>query len=178
MSRISELVGAMKEYSYRDQAAFQEIDLHKGLENTLKIFSPKLKNIEIVREYDRTLPHICAYAGELNQVWTNLIDNAIDAMNGQGRLTIRTAPDAEGVLVEIGDTGAGIPPEVKSHIFEPFFTTKAVGQGTGLGLDISYRIIKNRHHGSIRVDSVPGNTRFQVRLPLKQSKENHEKSTM
>jgi len=178
MSRISELVGAMKEYSYRDQAAFQEIDLHKGLESTLKIFSPKLKNIEIVREYDRTLPHICAYAGELNQVWTNLIDNAIDAMNGQGRLTIRTAPDAEGVLVEIGDTGAGIPPEVKSHIFEPFFTTKAVGQGTGLGLDITYRIIKNRHHGSIRVDSVPGNTRFQVRLPLKQSKENHEKSTM
>jgi signal transduction histidine kinase len=171
MARISELVGAMKEYSYRDQAAFQEVDIHKGLESTLKIFSPKMKDIEVVREYDRDLPHLCAYAGELNQVWTNLIDNAIDAMDGKGRLTLRTMAEGDGLLVEISDTGAGIPPEVKSRIFEPFFTTKPVGQGTGLGLDITYRIITNRHHGSIRVDSVPGNTRFQIRLPLRQPKE-------
>jgi signal transduction histidine kinase len=171
MTRISELVGAMKEYSYRDQAAFQEIDIHKGLESTVKIFSPKLKNIEVVREYDKKLPAICAYAGELNQVWTNLIDNAIDAMNGTGRLTLRTRAEGDGIQVEIGDTGAGIPAAVKSRIFDPFFTTKPVGQGTGLGLDITYRIITARHHGSIRVDSVPGNTIFQVHLPLRQPKE-------
>jgi signal transduction histidine kinase len=171
MTRISELVGAMKEYSYMDRAASQEIDIHKGLESTLKIFSPKLKDIEVVRDYDRALPQIRAYAGELNQVWTNLIDNAIDAMGGKGRLTIRTSADDDGVTVEIGDTGPGIPAEVKSRIFDPFFTTKPVGRGTGLGLDITYRIITTRHHGTIRVYSVPGNTRFEVHLPQKQTKE-------
>ena len=170
-TRISDLVTAMKEYSYMDQAAFQTIDVHQGLDSTLKIFTPKLKNIEVVRDYHRDLPPICAYPGELNQVWTNLIDNSIYAMSGKGRLTIRTARDPEGVLIEIHDTGTGIPPEVKARLFEPFFTTKPVGQGTGLGLDISYRIVTNRHHGSIRVESVPGDTRFQVRLPLMQPKE-------
>jgi signal transduction histidine kinase len=168
--RISELVKTIKAYSHMDEAPYQEIDLHEGIDSTLKMFGAATKKgIEVVREYDRTLPKICAYPGELNQVWTNLIDNAIDAMDGSGRLTIRTAREPEGALVEIEDTGSGIPEEIKSRIFEPFFTTKGVGKGTGLGLDIVYRIVTRRHHGSIRMDSKPGNTRFQVRLPYKQS---------
>jgi len=167
--RISDLVKTIKQYSHMDEAPYQEIDIHEGLDSTLKMFSSATKKgIEVVREYDRNLPKIYAYASELNQVWTNLIDNAIDAMNGTGRLTIRTSPEPEAVLVEIEDTGSGIPDEIKSRIFEPFFTTKAIGKGTGLGLDIVYRIVTRRHHGTIRMYSNPGQTRFQVRLPLKQ----------
>jgi signal transduction histidine kinase len=122
--------------------------------------------ITVVREYDRTLPQIPAYPGELNQVWTNLIDNAVSAMGGTGTLTVRTALDRDQVLVEFGDTGPGIPPEIKERIFEPFFTTKPVGEGTGLGLDISWRIIVNKHHGDLSAKSVPGDTRFRVHLPV------------
>jgi signal transduction histidine kinase len=122
--------------------------------------------IRVVKDFDRTLPLIPAHPGELNQVWTNLIDNAVQAMSGSGTLTVRTSRDADRILVEIGDTGPGVPPELRQRIFEPFFTTRPVGQGTGLGLDISYRIVVNRHGGDIGVVSAPGDTRFQVRLPL------------
>jgi signal transduction histidine kinase len=167
--RISELVGAMKDYSHMDKALLEEIDLHEGLDSTLLILSHKLKKgVTVVREYDRSIPKICARAGELNQVWTNIIHNAIDAMGGNGTLTIRTTRERECVVVEIGDTGPGIPPELQRRIFEPFFTTKDVGQGTGLGLDISYRIVVRRHHGNIRVESKPGDTRFLVSLPIQQ----------
>ncbi|HSS12101.1 MAG TPA: ATP-binding protein, partial [Acidimicrobiales bacterium] len=167
--RISELVGAMKDYSHLEKAPVEEIDIHDGLDSTLVIFSHNFKKgVKLVRDYDRTLPKICARGGELSQVWTNIIDNAIDAMGGEGTLTIHTARDRDGVLVEIGDTGPGIPPELQRRIFDPFFTTKDVGQGTGLGLDISYRIVVRRHHGDIRVESTPGDTRFQVWLPIDQ----------
>jgi signal transduction histidine kinase len=167
--RISALVGAMKGYSHMDKGPFQTIDVHDGIENTLVLFGHKLKKrVQVVRDYDRTLPKICAQAGELNQVWTNLIANAVEAMGGEGTLTIRTARERDCVLVEIGDTGSGIPADVRARIFEPFFTTKDVGEGTGLGLDISYRIVVRRHHGDIRVESEPGNTRFQVLLPIEQ----------
>ncbi len=165
-TRIAELVVAMKEYSYMDQASVQEIDVNRGLESTLKMFAFRLKGgIEVDRQYDPNLPRLVAHPGELNQVWTNLIDNALDALNGKGRLTVRSVREDDAVLVEIIDNGPGIPPEVLPHIFEPFFTTKEVGQGTGLGLDISYRIVTNRHHGSLRATSKAGETRFQVRLP-------------
>jgi signal transduction histidine kinase len=167
--RISELVGAMKDYSHLDRGPFETVDVHDGIETTLVILNHKLKKgVEVVRDYDRTLPKICAQPGELNQVWTNLIDNAVDAMDGKGTLTIRTGRDRECVLVEVGDTGAGIAPELQRRIFDPFFTTKDVGHGTGLGLDISYRIVVRRHHGDIRVTSQPGDTRFQVLLPVAQ----------
>lgn len=172
MARISDLVKTMKDYSYMDQAAFQEIDVHAGLENTLKIFKPKLRGgVEVVRNYDPKLPRICAYASELNQVWTNLIDNAVDAMKGKGRLSVTTTCQGDGVLVEIGDTGPGIPAAIEARIFEPFFTTKGVGEGTGLGLDISRRIVVRRHGGNIQVRSQPGDTRFQVWLPIRPPKE-------
>ena len=166
--RISELVGAMKGYSHLDQGPFQTIDVHDGLESTLVILNHKLKKkgVHVVRDYDRSLPKICAQAGELNQVWTNLIANAAEAMGGKGTLTVRTARENDCVLVEIGDTGPGIPAEIQRRIFDPFFTTKDVGEGTGLGLDISYRIVVRRHHGDIRVQSEPGDTRFQVLLPI------------
>ena len=171
-ARISELVKAIKEYSYMDQAPEQEVDLHTGLDSTLTIMAYKIRkaNVAVVREYDRSLPRICAYGSELNQVWTNLIDNAVDAMNANGagsarQLTVRTAHDPMGVLVEIADNGSGIPPEVQGRIYDPFFTTKPVGEGTGLGLDAVSRIVR-KHRGDIRVDSKPGDTRFQVRLPL------------
>jgi len=167
--RISELVAAMKDYSHLDRAPFEEIDIHDGLESTLVILGHKLKKgVKVVRDYDPSLPKICAQAGELNQIWTNIVDNAIDAMDGQGTLTIRTTRDGDCVLVEIADTGRGIPPELQNRIFEPFFTTKDVGQGTGLGLDISYRIAVRRHHGDIRVESQPGDTRFRIWLPVVQ----------
>lgn len=166
--RISELVRSIKEYSYMDQAPLQEIDLHKGIESTLTMLTHQLKRgVEIVRDYDPDLPRICAYGGELNQVWTNLITNAVDAMNGKGRLGIRTRREFDNIEVEIADTGSGIPPEVQSRIFEPFFTTKGVGEGTGLGLDIVSRIVR-KHHGDIRFVSKPGDTRFRVCLPLTQ----------
>jgi signal transduction histidine kinase len=168
--RISDLVRAIKEYSYMDQAAMQEIDLHQGLESTLTILHHRLKGgIKVVREYGESLPRICAFGGELNQIWTNLMDNAIEAMQGKGEMRVRTARELDRVLVEIRDNGPGIPPDVLPHIFEPFFTTKAVGEGTGLGLDTVCRIIRN-HHGEIRVSSQPGDTRFQVYLPITQPK--------
>ena len=165
-TRVSTLVGAAKQYSQLDRAPFQVVDVHDLLSSTLLMLSAKLKGITIANQYDKTLPKIPAYAAELNQVWTNVIDNAAQAMAGHGTLTIRTARDGDNILVEIGDTGPGIPPDVQKRIFEPFFTTKAVGEGTGLGLDIAWRIIVNKHHGDLRVKSVPGDTRFQIRLPI------------
>jgi len=171
-ARISELVKAIKEYSYMDQAPEQEIDINAGLDSTLTILSYKIKKagVTVQREYDRTLPRVCAWGSELNQAWTNLIDNAVDAMSGNGadsvrRLTLRTARDPDGVLIEIGDTGSGIPNEIREKIYDPFFTTKGVGEGTGLGLDIVRRVIQ-KHRADIRLESKPGDTRFQVRLPL------------
>jgi signal transduction histidine kinase len=165
-ARISDLVRAIKEYSHMDQMPEQEVDVHDGLETTLLILRHRLKQgISISREYDRTLPKVCAHPGELNQVWTNLIDNAVDAMKGKGELRIRTAREPRQVLVEISDNGMGIPPDVQKRIFEPFFTTKGVGEGLGLGLDAVYRIVRN-HHGEVSFQSRPGDTRFQVRLPI------------
>jgi signal transduction histidine kinase len=167
--RISTLVDAVKDYSYMDRAPLQEIDVHEGIESTLTILNHKLKhsNVVVTREYDCDVPIISAYGRELNQVWTNLIDNAIDAVNGQGgQIWIRTNCETDFLLVEIADNGPGIPPEVQSHIFEPFFTTKGVGEGTGLGLHIVYRIVVGQHEGDIRLLSQPGDTKFQVRLPM------------
>jgi len=164
--RISDLVRAIKEYTYMDQGPDQEIDVHQGLESTLLLLRHRTKKGITVRlDFDRSLPKICAHGSELNQVWTNLIDNAIDAMQGQGELRIRTARDFDRLLVEIADNGAGIPREAQDHIFEPFFTTKGVGKGTGLGLETAGRIIRE-HGGEITFQSVPGDTRFQIRLPL------------
>jgi signal transduction histidine kinase len=168
-ARISELVGAIKTYSYMDKARIQNVDVHEGLESTLTILHHKIKNgIEIIREYDPHLPHITVYGSELNQVWTNLIDNAVDALEGHGHIWIRTRTDDGNnhIVVEIADDGPGIPPEVQSRIFEPFLTTKGVGKGTGLGLSISYRIAVEMHKGQITFFSKPGDTRFQVRLPV------------
>jgi signal transduction histidine kinase len=165
-TRITTLVGAAKQYSQLDRAPFQVVDVHDLLSSTLLMMSAKLKGITIVKRYDKSLPKIPAYAAELNQVWTNLIDNAAQAMAGTGTLTLRTARDDGSILVEIGDSGPGIPPDVQKRIFEPFFTTKPVGEGTGLGLDIAWRIVVKKHHGDLRVESVPGDTRFQVRLPI------------
>jgi signal transduction histidine kinase len=166
--RISDLVTAIKRYSYMDQGPMQEVDLREDLENTLKIFGHRLKTgVKVIRDYDPSLPRVCAFGSELNQVWTNLIDNAIDAMKGEGELRVRTLHEFEYAVVEIGDNGSGVPHENQSRIFEPFFTTKKVGEGTGLGLDTVMRIVR-RHHGSIEVRSEPGDTRFRVRLPFKQ----------
>jgi signal transduction histidine kinase len=168
-TRISGLVGAAKQYSQMDRAPHQWIDVHDGIESTLVMLAGKIgPEINLVKGYDRSLPTVPAYAGELNQVWTNLIDNAVCAMEGSGTLTIRTALDDGRVRVEIGDTGPGIPAELRQRIFEPFFTTKPVGEGTGLGLDISWRIVVDRHHGDLRVESEPGDTKFEVLLPLEE----------
>ena len=167
-TRISTLVGAAKQYSQLDRAPYQVVDVHELLDSTLMMLSGKIPpGIKVVKEYDRSLPQIPAYAAELNQVWTNLIDNAVSAMNGTGTLTVRTGKVREDeVLVEFGDTGPGVPPEIKDRIFEPFFTTKPVGEGTGLGLDISWRIVVKKHHGDLSLESSPGDTRFRVRLPV------------
>jgi signal transduction histidine kinase len=149
-----------------DQSPVQEIDIHEGLESTLTILGHKLKNATIIRAFDRSVPRIMAYGSELNQVWTNLIDNAIAATNGTGTICIGTFLEDNELLVEIVDNGPGIPPEVQARMFEPFFTTKAVGVGTGLGLVISNRIVANHHGGEIEFESRPGETRFKVRLPL------------
>lgn len=171
-TRISELVRAIKEYSWMDTAPEREIDIHAGLESTLTILKHRLRReIQVERQYNPDLPRICAHGGELNQVWTNLINNAIDAMlghSGEKRLTIRTGVQSESVLVEILDTGPGIPPEIHDRIFEPFFTTKQQNEGTGLGLDIVFRIIR-KHRGDIRFESRPSRTCFQVRLPVSRS---------
>lgn len=169
-TRISHLVDAAKQYSQLDRAPYRVVDVHELLDSTLLMLSGKIgPHIQVVKDYDRTLPQVPGYPAELNQVWTNLIDNAVCAINsagGDGTLTVRTALDHERMLVEFRDTGPGVPPEIRSRIFDPFFTTKPVGQGTGLGLDISWRIVVNKHHGTLQVESVPGDTRFQVLLPL------------
>jgi signal transduction histidine kinase len=165
-SKISDLVMAVKEYSYMDQGPIQDVDVRKALENTLTIMNYKLKHgVTVIRDYYPEPLLVNSYGSELNQVWTNIIDNAIDAMNGKGELIIRTLPEADCLLVEIIDNGPGMSSDVESHIFEPFFTTKGVGEGTGLGLDTALRIVR-KHRGTIVVDSVPGRTRFQIRLPL------------
>ncbi len=164
--RISEIVKAVKSYSYLDRAPVQAVDVHEGLDNTLVILRHKLKNnIRITRDYAKNLPRIEAYAGELNQVWTNILDNAVDALNGQGEIKLHTELDDAHVIVELSDNGPGIPPEIQSRVFEPFFTTKPPGVGTGLGLNIAYNII-HKHYGEIQLDSQPGRTAFRVRLPL------------
>ena len=164
--RIASLVRAIKEYSYMDQAPVQEVDVVSGIENTLTILEHKLrKGITVKRDYAPDLPRVLANGSELNQIWTNLIDNASDAMQNKGILSIRTAPDNDCVLVEIGDNGPGIPKDVQSHIFEQFFTTKPVGKGTGLGLDTVRRIVR-KLNGSVSFSSVPGDTRFAVRVPI------------
>ena len=166
-TRISQLVAAVKSYSYMDQSSMQNIDVREGLESTLTMLGHKLRaGITVVRDYDDSLPRIFASGSELNQVWTNLIDNAIDAMDGKGELRVRTRRDGADVVVEIGDSGHGIPLELQSRIFEPFFTTKEVGKGSGLGLDVSYRIIAAQHRGQITLHSAPGDTVFSVRLPI------------
>jgi signal transduction histidine kinase len=168
-SRISDLVLAIKEYTYMDQAPVQNVDVVKSLENTLTILNHKLKRgVTVKRDYQKIPLLVNSFGSELNQVWTNLIDNAIDAMSGNGELRVRTFRDDSCVVVEIGDNGPGISPQVKAHIFEPFFTTKPVGQGTGLGLDTVQRIVR-KHRGNIQVNSVPGDTRFQVFLPSAES---------
>src|SRR6266699_220485 len=165
-SRISDLVGAIKEYTYMDQAPVQNVDIVKSLETTLTILNHKLKQgVAVQRDYQRVPLLVNSFGSELNQVWTNIIDNAIDAMGGKGELRVRTFRDDSCVVVEIGDNGPGISPEAQTHIFEPFFTTKRVGEGTGLGLDTVQRIVK-KHRGTIQVTSKAGDTRFQVWLPL------------
>jgi signal transduction histidine kinase len=167
VTRISGLVAAAKQYSHLDRAPYQTVNVHELLKATLTMLHGKIPDgIRLVKQFDPDLPEIPAYAAELNQVWTNLIDNAVSAMAGTGTLTIRTSREDDRIAVEIGDTGPGIPPDVRPRIFEPFFTTKPVGEGTGLGLDISYRIVVKRHHGDIRVESRPGDTRFRVLLPI------------
>ncbi len=165
-SRISDLVGAIKEYTHMDQAPVQNVDIIKSLETTLTILNHKLKQgVVVQRDYQPIPLLVNSFGSELNQVWTNIIDNAIDAMRGKGELRIRTYRDGDCVVVEIGDNGPGIPDEVQPHIFEPFFTTKGVGEGTGLGLDTVQRIVK-KHRGNVQVNSKPGDTRFQIWLPL------------
>jgi signal transduction histidine kinase len=167
VSRISSLVAATRQYSQLDRAPYQVVDVHDLLDSTLAMLAGKIgTGIRVVKDYDRDLPRISGYPAELNQVWTNLIDNSVSAMTGTGTLTIRTARDGDQMLIEFADTGPGIPAGIRDRIFEPFFTTKPVGQGTGLGLDISWRIIVTRHHGDLRAVSVPGDTRMQVRLPF------------
>ncbi|GCE39683.1 sensor histidine kinase [Rhodococcus wratislaviensis] len=166
-ARVSTLVNAAKQYSQMDRAPYQRIDLRELLDSSLVMLGRKIgDSVAVVKEYDPTLPQIPAYAAELNQVWTNLIDNAVAAMDGHGTLTVRTRRDGDMALIEIGDTGPGVPEEIRSRIFEPFFTTKPVGEGTGLGLDISWRIVVKKHRGDLRVESEPGDTRFQVRIPI------------
>lgn len=166
--RISELVQAMKSYSYLDQGVQQEVDVHQGLEDTLRLFNHKLKQgIQVQRHYDPRVPKVFAYGSELNQVWTNLIDNAIDAMHGGGVLEITTHYKGSAIRVDIADSGSGIPLEIQSRIFEPFFTTKQVGQGSGLGLETVRRIVEIRHQGTIMFDSKPGRTCFTICLPLR-----------
>ncbi|MFD3701454.1 ATP-binding protein [Streptomyces sp. NPDC058646] len=168
--RISHLVDAAKQYSQLDRAPHRVVDVHELLDSTLLMLSGKIgSRIRVVKDYDRSVPDVPAYPAELNQVWTNLVDNAVSAIGstgGEGTLTVRTAREGDRLLVEFRDTGPGIPADIRSRIFDPFFTTKPVGEGTGLGLDISWRIVVNKHHGSLQVESVPGDTRFQVLLPL------------
>ncbi len=171
--RISRIVGAIRSYSHLDEAPIKDVDIHRGLEDTLLILRHKLDGVQVDREYAEDLPAIEAYASELNQVWTNIIDNAIDAMGGRGELSLRTHAEDGRIVVEIEDTGSGIPDEIRQRVFEPFFTTKPPGAGTGLGLHIAYNIVVHRHGGQIEVDSVPGGTRFRVTLPSRRPAEDY-----
>ena len=163
----SGLLASAKQYTQMDRAPMQTFDVHDGLDATMTMLSHKIgDDVKVIREYDRSLPRMVAYPAELNQVWTNLIDNAIDAMDGRGTLTVRTRASGDRLAVEIGDTGPGIPTEIRSRIFEPFFTTKDIGKGTGFGLDIAWRIVVGRHRGEMSVESEPGDTRFTVALPV------------
>jgi signal transduction histidine kinase len=175
-TRVSALVETMKAYSHIDQAPLQDVYVNRELDNTLAILAYELEGVEVVREYDEALPRITAYGGELNQVWTALIDNAKDAVGEvvEPRITLRTACEGDRVLVEVADNGLGVPEELRARVFEPYFTTKGVGAGAGLGLDVSYRIVVGRHGGDIRVVSRPGDTRFQVRLPMEGPAEQSE----
>ena len=164
--RISEIVKAVKSYAYLDQAPIQEVDIHEGLENTLIILRHKLAGIQITREYAAGLPKVEAHGSELNQVWTNILDNAAYAMDGKGEIHLRTSAEDDHVVVEIQDSGPGIPPEIQQRIFEPFYTTKPPGVGTGLGLHIVYSIINN-HYGRVNLTSSPGSTCFQIKLPVR-----------
>jgi signal transduction histidine kinase len=165
--RVSSLVASAKQYSQLDRAAHQWIDVHTGLDSTLVMLGHKIGDgVKVVKDYDRDLPQVPAHPAELNQVWTNIIDNAVQAMHGAGTLTIHTYAEDDHVVVSIGDTGPGVPEALRKRVFEPFFTTKAVGEGTGLGLDISYRIVVNGHGGDIVLQSQPGDTRFLVKLPV------------
>jgi len=166
--RVSDLVAAVKSYTQMDRASIQSIDVTEGIESTLLILGHKLRGVTVVRDYDPGVPRIEASAGELNQVWTNLIDNAVDAMDGTGTLRITTRVDQDAVVVSVADTGHGMPPEVAARAFEAFYTTKGVGKGTGLGLDIARRIVGERHSGTIAVESSPGDTVFRVRMPVRQ----------
>lgn len=167
--RMSSLVGAVKTYAYMDRGEVVEVDLHEGLETTLVVLGHKLRHagIEVVRDYDAGLPRASVYGSELNQVWTNLLDNAIDAIGERGTITVRTRRDGDQAEVTVTDDGPGIPPEVVDHVFDPFFTTKGVGAGTGLGLDTARRIVVDRHRGSLGVGSRPGETTFRIRIPLR-----------
>ena len=167
--RISELVAAMRSYTQMDRASMQRVNVTDGLDSTLVMLGHKLRGVTVVREYGADLPFIDAYAGELNQVWTNLIDNAVDAMGGSGTLRLTTRIAGGAVVIDVSDTGSGMPPEVAARAFEAFYTTKDVGQGTGLGLDIARRIIVERHGGKISVDSRPGETTLRVELPVRRS---------
>jgi signal transduction histidine kinase len=165
-SRISDLVRAVKEYTYMDQTPIQNVDIVKSLETTLTILNHKIKRgVVVQRDYQKIPLLVNSFGSELNQVWTNLIDNAIDSMGGRGELRVRTYRDDNSVVVEIADNGPGMAADIQAHIFEPFFTTKGVGEGTGLGLDTVQRIVK-KHRGNIQVSSKPGDTRFQVWLPM------------
>jgi signal transduction histidine kinase len=168
--RMSDLVGAVKSYAYVDRGGVVEVDLHEGLETTLVVLGYKLKHtaIRVVRDYDRALPKLTIHGSELNQVWTNLLDNAIDALGDGGTITISTRREGEAAVVEISDDGPGIPPEIRERIFDSFFTTKDVGSGTGLGLATARRVVVDGHDGALTVDSEPGRTTFQVRLPITQ----------
>jgi signal transduction histidine kinase len=164
--RLSKVVQSAKDYAYLDRAPLQETDIHEGIENTLRMMGHRLNpGITVIREYDNSLPPICVYGSEINQVWTHLIENAIEAMAGRGTLTVRTSQAEDYLLIEVIDSGQGIPPEVQPYIFEQFFTTKESGQGTGLGLPIAYRVVVDRHQGQLIIDSQPGRTCFRVFLP-------------
>jgi signal transduction histidine kinase len=169
--RMSDLVGAVKSYAYMDRGDLVEVDLHEGLETTLAVLGHRLKHtdIAIVRRYDKELPKLTVRGSELNQVWTNLLDNAIDALGDRGTITITTRPEAGGARVDVADDGPGIPAEIRERVFDSFFTTKDVGQGIGLGLSTAHRIVVDRHRGTIGVDSAPGETTFHVWLPRTQS---------
>jgi len=168
--RISALLAGTKQYSQMDRAPYQSADIHELLRSTLMMFGEKFGKdgpIRVVKEFDKSIPELLCYPGDLNQVWTNIIDNAIQAMNGRGTLTVRTSRENDGMVrVEICDDGPGIPTEIVDRIFTPFFTTKPFGEGTGLGLDLAWRIVAEKHQGNLRVESRPGDTRFIVLLPL------------